>query len=450
VSAEELRDVPGFERTPPHDLAAEQCTVGGMMMSKEAIADVLEIISPADHYRPAHTMIHEAILDLYSRGEPADAVSVANELTKRGELARAGGALYLHTCMAGVPTAANAGYYARIVKEKSTLRKLAEVGTRIAQMGYTSTDDAADLVDRAEAEVYGITDRRLQGDYLSITEILPGALENMEETGNRKPGEIKGVPTGFADLDRLTDGYQPGQMICIAGRPALGKSTLATDAVRAAAIKNNLTAVIFSLEMGRQEITERLISAQARVSLHSIRTGQMTTDDWARVARSQEDILDSPLFIDDSPGLTMMQIRAKCRRLKQRHDLRLVVIDYIQLMSSPRRVENRQQEVSEISRNIKLLAKELWVPVIAVAQLNRGPEQRTDKRPVLSDLRESGAIEQDSDVVILLHREDAYERESPRAGEADLIVAKHRSGPTAVVTVAFQGHFSRFADMARV
>ena len=438
-----------FERTPPHDLAAEQCVLGGMLMSKDAISDVLEVIRPADHYRPAHQLVHEVILDLYSRGEPADAVTVANELTKRGEIARVGGAPYLHTLMACVPTAANAGYYARIVRERAILRRLVEVGTRIVQLGYSGDGDADEIVDRAEAEVYGVTDRRVSEDYRSLSEIMPGALNEIEAIGSRG-GMLTGVPTGFADLDALTNGLHPGQMVVIAARPALGKSTLALDLARAASVKAGLTSVIFSLEMSRNEITMRLLSAEARVPLHSMRTGQMGEEDWARLARRMSEVVDAPMFIDDSPNMSMMEIRAKCRRLKQRHDLRLVIIDYLQLMSSPKRVENRQQEVSDMSRSLKLLAKELDVPVVAVAQLNRGPEQRTDKRPLLADLRESGSIEQDSDVVILLHREDAYERESPRAGEADFIVAKHRNGPTATVTVAFQGHYSRFVDMARI
>jgi replicative DNA helicase len=858
-----------FERTPPHDVAAEQCVLGGMLMSKDAISDVLEVIRPSDHYRPAHQIVHEVILDLYGRGEPADAVTVANELTKRGEIARVGGAPYLHTLIACVPTAANAGYYARIVRERAILRRLVEAGTRIVQLGYSGDGEADEIVDRAEAEVYGVTDRRVSEDYRPLSEIMPGALDEIEAIGSRGGG-LTGVPTGFADLDALTNGLHPGQMVVIAARPAIGKalalntplptptgwttmgevrpgdqligadgepvkviaatevmtgrpcyevvfddgttvvadenhnwltsthaarksaaeasaawsrtraqrtlpsvkttreiflttrsasdgrlnhavencgplqlpavdlplppyvlgvwlgdgttnaahftsadpevaelveaegiaapalkakyryglrfasvkqalvvrnctecgksftpatsdvmtcgricgarsvhhgarrvqpecprcglpftgvtggrgmcitcirqhgsvqaelgflrvlgnkhipdlylraseaqrrallaglldtdgtvtgtgsvqlsfthhrlaedarellmglgyrcgwtekrvggrtpetsvaytmtftanddlfrlsrkrvvheerrtakanpkngrrfiktvrqvksvpvrcvevdnadhlylasrsmipthnSTLALDLARAASVKGGLTAVIFSLEMSRNEITMRLLSAEARVPLHSMRTGQMGEDDWARLARRMSEVVDAPLFIDDSPNMSMMEIRAKCRRLRQRHDLRLVIIDYLQLMSSPKRVENRQQEVSDLSRSLKLLAKELDVPVVAVAQLNRGPEQRTDKRPLLSDLRESGSIEQDSDVVILLHREDAYERESPRAGEADFIVAKHRNGPTATVTVAFQGHYSRFADMAGI
>jgi replicative DNA helicase len=438
-----------FERTPPHDLAAEQCVLGGMMLSRDAISDVLDVIKAHDYYRPAHQLVHEVILDLYGRGEPADAVTVAAELTRRGDIARMGGAPYLHTLIASVPTAANAGYYARIVRERAILRRLVEVGTRIVQLGYSGDGDANELVDRAEAEVYGVTDRRVSEDYLSLSEIMPGALEEIEAI-NSRGGTLSGVPTGFADLDALTNGLHPGQMIVVAARPAMGKSALALDICRSASVRSGLTSVLFSLEMSRNEITMRLLSAEARVPLHAMRTGQLGEDDWTRLARRMSEVVDAPLFIDDSPNMSMMEIRAKCRRLKQRNDLRLVVVDYLQLMSSPKRVENRQQEVSELSRSLKLLAKELNVPVVALAQLNRGPELRTDKRPLLADLRESGSIEQDSDVVILLHREDAYERESPRAGEADLIIAKHRNGPTTTVTVAFQGHYSRFVDMAPI
>jgi replicative DNA helicase len=438
-----------FERTPPHDLAAEQCVLGGMMLSKDAISDVLDVIKPHDYYRPAHQIVHDVILDLYGRGEPADAVTVAAELTRNGDIARVGGAPYLHTLIASVPTAANAGYYARIVRERAILRRLIEVGTRIVQLGYAGDGDADELVDRAEAEIYGVTDRRVSEDYLPLAEIMPGALDEIEAIGSRG-GTLAGVPTGFGDLDALTNGLHPGQMVVIAARPAMGKSALALDIARAASVKSGLTCVLFSLEMSRNEITMRLLSAEARVPLHAMRTGQLGEDDWTRLARRMSEVVDAPLFIDDSPNMSMVEIRSKCRRLKQRHDLKLVIVDYLQLMSSPKRVENRQQEVSELSRSLKLLAKELQVPVVALAQLNRGPELRSDKRPLLADLRESGSIEQDSDVVILLHREDAYEPESPRAGEADLIVAKHRNGPTATVTVAFQGHYSRFVDMAPI
>jgi len=296
--------------------------------------------------------------------------------------------------------------------------------------------------------VYEVTERRTSEDYLPLNEIMGEALTEIEAISNRD-GEMVGVPTGFTDLDSLTNGLHAGQLVMIAARPALGKSTMALDVCRTASIKHGLTSVIFSLEMSRNEIVMRLLSAEAQVPLQHMRSGTMSESDWSKLAGKMGTVSDAPLFIDDSPNMNLMEIRAKCRRLKQRHDLRLVVVDYLQLMSSGKRVESRQQEVSEFSRSLKLLAKELDVPVIAISQLNRGPEQRQDKRPMLADLRESGSLEQDADMVLLLHREDFYERESPRAGEADFIVAKHRNGPTATITVAFQGHYSRFVDMAQ-
>jgi len=437
----------GPDRTPPNDIAAEQSVIGAMLLSKDAIADVVEVVREGDFYRPAHQTIYSAILDLYGKGEPADAVTVAAELTKAGEIARVGGATYLHTLVSMVPTAANGGYYGRIVREQAILRRLVEAGTRIVHMGYTGTGDVDDMVDRAQAEVYDVTDRRTSEDYLPLREIMGEALNEIEAISNRG-GEMIGVPTGFIELDKLTNGLHPGQLVILAARPALGKSTLGLDICRAASIKHGLASVIFSLEMSRNEIVMRLLSAEAQVPLHHMRAGTMGDADWSKLASKMGTVSEAPLFIDDSPNMTLMEIRAKCRRLKQRHDLRLVVVDYLQLMTSGKRVESRQQEVSEFSRSLKLLAKELEVPVIAISQLNRGAEQRTDKRPLLADLRESGSLEQDADVVVLLHREDAYERESPRAGAADFIVAKHRNGPTATVTVAFQGHYSRFVDMA--
>jgi replicative DNA helicase len=435
------------DRTPPQDMAAEQSVLGAMMISKDAIADVAEVLRGADFYRPSHETIHDAIIDLYGRGEPADMVTVGNELQRKGELQRIGGAPYLHTITSAVPIAANASYYASIVREKAILRRLVDAGTRIVQFGYAGEGDVDDLVDQAQSEVYQVTDKRNSEDYAPLSEIMDGVLDEIEAIGNREAG-LYGVPTGFADLDDLTNGLHAGQMIIVAARPAVGKSTLALDLCRAASIHNNLTSVFFSLEMTKSEITMRLLSAEAKVPLNHIRNGQLSEDDWTKLARKMGEISSAPIFIDDSPNMTMMEIRAKARRLKQRHDLRVVVIDYMQLMTSGKKVESRQLEVSEFSRQIKLLAKELEVPIIALSQLNRGPEQRSDKRPMLSDLRESGSLEQDADMVVLLHREDLYERESTRPGEADLIVAKHRNGPTRDITVAFQGHYSRFVDMA--
>jgi replicative DNA helicase len=776
------------ERTPPHDMAAEQSTLGGMLLSKDAVADVIETLRGADFYIPKHEVIYEAILSLYSHGEPTDVIAVTDELIKTGDLQRAGGADYLHTLTSIVPTAANAGYYASIVAERALLRRLVEAGTRIVQMGYKGEGDAIELVNNAQAEIYSVNSGQETEDYVPLTIAVDAAVDEIEAARGRD-GQMTGIPTGFSGLDQLTNGLHPGQMIVVAARPAMGKalaldtplptptgwttmgeiavgdelygadgrptrvvaatevmidrpcyevefsdgsriiadaehqwvtetraarrggratagivtteqmaatltvgaekranhsvrngralqapeadlpvapyalgawlgdghtagnritsetdeipgfirrsglrvearggtavlerehpmlsaeddiftsqlrnagvlgdkhiplaylraseaqrrellaglldtdgtvvrgvgscqfavtnkrladsvyelivslgyrcdrttkivkgrsaessvcyilnfsttddvfwlerkralhaqerpadttrtgrryvtavgpvpsvpvrcvqvdnddhlylagesmipthnSTLALDFARAAAIKNNMPTIVFSLEMGRSEIAMRLMSAEAAVPLQNMRKGTLDSRDWTTIASTRGRINDAPLYIDDSPNMTLVEIRAKCRRLKQRVGLKMVIIDYLQLMTSGKRVESRQQEVSEFSRALKLLAKELQVPVIALSQLNRGPEQRADKKPALSDLRESGSIEQDADMVVLLHREAAYERDSPRAGEADLIVAKHRNGPTDTVVVAFQGHFSRFTDMA--
>ncbi len=440
-----------FDRTPPQDVAAEQCVLGGMMLSKDAIADVVEVVRTGDFYRPMHSTIFDTILDLYGRGEPADMITVAAALTDSGDSGRIGGAPYLHTLISSVPTAANSSYYARIVSERAVLRRLIEAGTRIVQLGYGTLGgggrDTDDLVDLAQQAVYDVTERRVSEDFVRLEDLLQPTLDEIEAVG-ASGDTMTGIPTGFTDLDRLLNGLHPGQLIIVAGRPGLGKSTAAMDFARSASVGYNMASAIFSLEMSKVEIVTRLLSAEARVPLHTLRSGQLSDDDWSKLARRMGEISAAPIFVDDTPNMNLMEIRAKARRLKQRHDLRLVIVDYLQLMSSPKKTESRQQEVAELSRGLKLLAKEIQCPVIAVSQLNRGPEQRTDKRPQLSDLRESGSIEQDADVVILLHRDDYYDKESPRAGEADFIVAKHRNGPTDTITVAAQLHLSRFVDMA--
>jgi replicative DNA helicase len=435
-------------RTPPQDVEAEQSVLGGMLLSKDAIADVIEVLRPEDFYKPAHETIHSAILDLYAKGEPADAVTVAASLMKSGDLARIGGAAYLHTLIASVPTAANAGYYARIVGETALLRKLVEAGTRIVQMGFDAEGDAEELVNSAQAEIYQVTERRTTEDYQALGVVIDRVVDNIEKLSDNVDGPA-GVPTGFEEFDQLTNGLHEGQMIVIAARPGVGKSTLALDFVRSAAIHNARATVFFSLEMSADELGLRLLSAETAIPLQNLRRGEMDNSDWTTVATTMGRIHEAPLFLDDSPNMALPEIRAKCRRLKQQHNLQMVVIDYLQLMSSGKRVESRQQEVSEFSRSLKLLAKELQVPVIALSQLNRSSEQRTDKRPMISDLRESGSIEQDADMVLLIHREDMYDKEHPRAGEADIIVAKHRNGPTGDIPVAFQGARSRFVDMPR-
>lgn len=436
-------------RTPPQDLDAETSVLGSMMLSKDAIADVVEHLRGEDFYKPAHETIYDVILDLYASGEPADAVTVSNALSKSGDLARIGGAAYLHTLIQSVPTSANAIFYAEIVRELALLRRLVTAGTRIVQMGYDAQGDTDDLINRAQSEIYQVTERRTTEDYVRLSEALQPTIEEIERSGSHD-GDTAGVPTGFYEFDELTNGLHPGQMIVIAARPGVGKSTLALDFARSAALHHEQTTVIFSLEMGRIELTTRLLSAESSIPLQKLRQGKLDDErDWTTLANTMGKINDAPLFIDDSPNMALTEIRAKCRRLKQQHDLKMVVIDYLQLMTSGKRVESRQQEVSEFSRSLKLLAKELEVPVIALSQLNRSSEQRNDKRPMVSDLRESGSIEQDADMVLLIHREDMYDKESPHAGEAIIMVAKHRNGPTGEIKVAFQGARSRFANMPR-
>ncbi|GAB48866.1 replicative DNA helicase [Mobilicoccus pelagius] len=410
------------DRVPPQDVHAEQSVLGSMMLSKDAIADSIEVLRGNDFYRPAHELIFEAILDLYGRGEPADAITVADELTKRGELPRVGGQSYLHQLIAGVPTAANAGYYAQIVAERAVLRRLVDAGTRIVQLGYgTAGGDVEEIVNTAQAEVYAVADKRGGEDYHVLGELLEATADEIEQASG-STGEMVGVPTGFTDLDELTNGLHPGQMIVIAARPAMGKSTLALDFARAAAIHNDMTTVVFSLEMSRNEITMRLLSAEASIQLQHMRKGTMRDEDWSKLARTMGEVSEAPLFIDDSPNMSLMEIRAKCRRLKQRHNLKLVIIDYLQLMSSGKRVESRQQEVSEFSRALKLLAKELELPVIALSQLNRGPEQRTDKKPQISDLRESGCLPADTRILRADTGAEVTIGELASSGETDVPV----------------------------
>jgi replicative DNA helicase len=421
--------------------------LGSMLLSRDAIAEVLEVLHEEDFYRPAHRTVFRSVLDLYSHGQAVDPITVAEELRRNGELADVGGAPFVHTLLSTVPTAANAGYYARIVKEAGILRRLIDVGTRIVQLGYETPQDTERAVDFAESWVYQVAQGRVTEDYQSLREVLTGTLEAIERLHNDSR-EITGVATGFSDLDRLTSGLQPSNLIIVAARPAVGKSTLGLDIARNAAVRSSVPTVVFSLEMSKTELVQRLMCAECSVDMQRLRTGRMEDSDWTRLTRSLGKLAEAPLFIDDSAALTMMELRAKCRRLKQRHGLGLVIVDYLQLMQPSKRVESRQQEVSEISRSLKLLAKELAVPVIAISQLSRQTEARSDKKPMLSDLRESGALEQDADMVMFIYREDLYDSESPRKGEADLIVAKHRNGPTDTVTVTFQGQYSRFTPMA--
>lgn len=437
-----------FDRTPPQDLEAEQSVLGAMLMSKDAVADVVEVIRSTDFYRPSHETIFDAIVSLFSRGEPADPITVAGELGKQGQLQKVGGPVYLHDLLATVSIAANAIYYASLVREKAVLRRLVNASIRIAQLGYQGQGDVDDIVDEAQQTLYEVTDKRASEDYQSLGQLLEPTFDQLEEI-QASSDALSGVPTGFVELDRLTNGLQAGQMIIVAARPGVGKSTFALDICRAAAIHHDLTTAFFSLEMSRTEIVMKVLSAEASVHLGRLRgSGRMDESDWQRVTDKGVMLSSKKFFVDDSPNLTMMEIRAKARRLKQRENLQLLVVDYLQLMSSGKKVESRQLEVSEFSRQIKLIAKELEIPVIALSQLSRNTEQRKDGVPQLADLRESGSLEQDADIVIMLHRPELYTQNptDEERGQAFFHVLKHRNGETGRIDALFQGHYSRFTN----
>jgi replicative DNA helicase len=428
---------------PRRDLDAERGTLGGMLLGRDGVEAALEVVKGRDFYQPKHEQIFDATCHLYEQNQPVDMLTVKAELERRGELDRIGGVAYLHDLTQCAMSAANAGFYAETVHEMALLRRAQQAGTRITQMA-TETDgaDALEILARIQSEVDALTPAAVDAEAVSNTDMLEQVLLGLE-----KPDAV-GVQTGFADLDALTGGLQPGQMIIVAARPSIGKSTFDLDLHRHVSIRHGQHSLLFSIEMTHAEIMKKILSAEARVPFHHLRHDNTTDDDWKRIAKCMGRVAAAPLAIDDSPGLTLSDIRTRARQYARKHPLKLISVDYLQLITSSSRRENRQQEVAETSRGLKLLAKELEVPIVALAQLNRGPEQRADKKPQLSDLRESGSLEQDADIVILLHRESAYEAESVRAGEADLIVAKHRGGPQATITVAFQGHYSRFVDMA--
>lgn len=436
-----------FERTPPHDISAEQGVLGGMLLSQDAIARVVEILRAPDFYRPAHQIIFDAIADLYGRGDPADPVAVSGELIKSGEIKRMGGAPYLHNLISTVPTAANAGYYAKIVRELSVLRNLVETGTRIVQMGYgTDGADADRAADMAQKLLDEATATSTPSVAKSVAELAMPFMESLEAGGDQR-----GVASGWTDLARLVPRFRPGQLITIAARPGVGKSVAMACIAHYVGVKLGLPVFIGTLEMSTDEFMARLVSHDAKVNLkHLLEPELLTEDDWERLARSLDRLQSADtLVIDDTPAMGIPHVRAALRQMRRTgHPAALAVIDYLQLMESPKKVESRQVEVSQYSRGFKLLAKEFEVPIIIGSQLNRDVERRADKKPILADLRESGSVEQDSDIVIMLNREDVYNPESPRAGELDMYVEKNRNGPRGMATLAFQGHYSRIDDMA--
>jgi replicative DNA helicase len=434
---------------PPQNLEAEESVLGAMMLSPGAIGAVSEVLSGSDFYRESHGKIYKAALGLYGRGEPVDAITLVDELERLGELEDVGGRARIHELAALVPAAGNAAHYARIVREMATLRGLIRAGNDIARLGIDREgDEAAELVDRAEQIVFDLAQQRVSSEWSHIEDLLKQSFERITmlyEAGT----DVTGIPSGFRDLDHLTSGFQPGNLIVVAARPSMGKSGLALCMASNLAVRHETPVGIFTLEMSKAEVTQRLMCSEAKVESQRLRTGRLAPEDWSRLTAACDKLAKAPIYVEDTGSITLMEIRSKARRLKSREPgLGLVIVDYLQLMTSGSSPENRVQEVSQISRSLKQLARELEVPVMAISQLSRAVEQRHDKRPILSDLRESGSIEQDADLVTFIYRDEYYNEETDQQGLAEVHLAKHRNGPTGTVKLSFLKRFAKFADLA--
>ena len=441
----------GTAPIPPQNLDAEESVLGAMMLSPLAIGAVTEStnLGAGDFYRESHGQIYRAILRLYAKGEPVDAITVADELDRTQTLDAAGGVERVHELAALVPAASNAAHYARIVEEMSTLRGLIRAGNDIARLGFDRPGDTVELVDRAESIVFNLSQQRVSSEFAHIDDLLKDSFETITklyEAGS----DITGTPSGYRDLDRLTSGFQPGNLIIVAARPSMGKSALALCMAANVAVRNATPIALFTLEMSKMEVTQRLMCAEGKVESQRLRTGKLAVDDWPRLTAACDKLAKAPIYVDDTGSITMMEIRSKLRRLKMKApELGLVIVDYLQLMTSGTTVENRVQEVSQISRALKVLARDLEVPIVALSQLSRAVEQRHDKRPILSDLRESGSIEQDADLVMFVYRDEYYNPEDTESsGIAEVILAKHRNGATGIEKLAFQKRYAKFADLA--
>lgn len=437
-----------IERIPPHNIEAEQSLLGSMMISEDAISVVAETVRSEDFYKESHARVYNAILNLWSRGEPTDPITVSEDLKTTGVLEDVGGKPYIHTLMNVVPTAANVKYYAEIVERNAVLRHLIKAATNIASLGYENAEDVEQVIDQAESLIFGVSQKRISEKFTHIKDLLAESFEQIEKLYENK-AHVTGTPSGFSDLDNLTSGLHPSDLIIIAGRPSMGKTSLTLNIAQHVGLTERIPVAIFSLEMSRQQLAQRLMCSEARVDAQSLRTGNLKEEDWPKLSNAVGRLADAPIFIDDTPNITIMEVRAKSRRLMTKHKLGLIVVDYLQLMQGRIRSENRQQEVSEISRSLKILGRELGVPVIGVSQLSRAVEQRTDKRPLLADLRESGSIEQDADLVIFIYRDEYYNSESEDKGIAEIIISKHRNGPTGKIRLAFLDHYTKFANLAR-
>lgn len=438
-----------LEKIPPQNLDAEQSVLGAMLIDHEAVVKAIETLRPQDFYRDANAHIYEAIVNLFDRSEAVDLITLSEELRQSGLLDQVGGVSYVAGLANSVPTSANVEYYARIVQEKSLLRSLISASTRIAQMGYEGDEEIESLLDKAEQMIFEVSQRKTYSGFVPLKTILMQTFERIEFLYQSKGG-ITGVPSGFADLDKLTSGFQNSDLIIVAARPSMGKTSLCLNIAQNASVRKKLPVALFSLEMSREQLVTRMLCGEAMVDQQKVRTGKLSDEDWQKLTQAAGPLSQAPLFIDDSPGISVVEMRAKCRRLKSEHGLSLVVLDYLQLMQGSRRSENRQQEISDISRSLKALARELQVPVIALSQLSRAVEQRQEKKPMMSDLRESGSLEQDADLVMFIYRDEYYKQEeSEKRGIAEIIVAKQRNGPTGSVELAFLKEYTKFVDLVR-
>jgi replicative DNA helicase len=436
---------------PPQDLDAEESVLGAMLVSSNAIAIAAEVLRPEDFYRRSHGLIYDTIRSMYAEGDAVDSITVVNALQAKGILEDVGGKAVINTLASTVPAVSNARRYAEIVKETSTYRGLIRAGTEIADLGYQRLGDPREAVDKAEQVVFEIANERVTSDFSPIQELLNASFERISEL-HKSGKELTGVPSGYRDMDKITAGFQPSNLIILAARPGMGKTSLALNIASHVAIREGMPVAIFSIEMSRDEVTQRLMCAEGKVDSSRLRTGKLAPDEWPRLTDACSRLSTAPIYVDDTAGVTALEIKAKTRRLKTRHpNLGLVIVDYLQLMSGGGRFDNRVTEISHISRQLKLIARDLDVPVIALSQLSRAVEQRgaKDRRPQLSDLRESGSIEQDADLVMFVYRDDYYDSESEHPGEAEIIVAKHRNGPLDTVNLVYQGRYTRFANMAR-
>lgn len=433
------------QRIPPHSLDAEQSVLGSMLLDKEAVAATSELLLGEDFYSDAHKEIYEAILDTYDQGKPVDLVTLAEALRRRGSLEAVGGGTYISDLSMSVPSTANVRYYIRIIEEKSILRKLISASNDIIKESYEASEDMDIIIDHAEKKIFDISQKKNKKSFESIKTILLETYTKIEEMSKNK-GKITGVPTGFKDFDLRTSGLNPSDFILIAARPSMGKTSFAVNIAQNAAVRYKVPVALFSLEMAKEQLAQRMLSSESNVELQKIRTGDLSEGDWVKLVNAAAPLSQAPIFIDDTPAVTAMEVRSKARRLKMEHDIGLVVIDYLQLMSGRGKAESRQQEVSEISRSLKALARELQIPVVAISQLSRGPETRRDHRPMLSDLRESGAIEQDADLVVFLYRDEYYNPNTEKQNIAEAIIAKQRNGPTGTIELVWLGQYTKFAS----